>query len=80
MWPSDFIDALENFKRITGGQVLIDSVTSNAFGDRFIFKTTDLPDNAYYVYFPYTKTLVQQWPDTWRNPDHAPVVVIPKET
>lgn len=74
MWPSDFTEALDIFTVLTKGMELINGISVNLLGDRFLIYPYG-GDGYYYVYHRESKELYKQWPDTWRNEEHKPELI-----
>ena len=74
MWPSDFTEALDVFAVLTKGMELINGISANLLGDRFLIYPCG-GDGYYYVYHRESKELYKQWPDTWRNEVHKPELI-----
>lgn len=74
MWPSDFTEALDVFTVLTKGMELINGISVNLLGDRFLIYPCG-SDGYYYVYHRESKELYRQWHDTWRNEVHKPELI-----
>jgi hypothetical protein len=74
MWPSDFTEALDAFTVLTKGVELINGISVNLLGDRFLIYPCG-GDGYYYVYHRGSKELYKQWPDSWRNEEHKPELI-----
>ena len=74
MWPSDFTEALDVFTVLTKGMELINGISVNLLGDRFLIYPYG-GNGYYYVYHRESKELYKQWSDTWRNEAHKPELI-----
>lgn len=72
MWLSDFEEAVAAMKKHCGWSCF-SAIHGSAFGDRVIFLPHDMND-FYFIYYTKNKSIIKQYRDTWRYPDHYEVI------
>lgn len=72
MWLSDFEEAIAAIKEHYTWSCF-SLIQCGVFGDRFIFQPNEM-NNFYFVYFRKTGSIIKQFSDTWKHPEHYEVI------